>query len=93
MFSLLAFGVISGVTARENVGEKLVKPKETSHKLMKFAAACDPATASADLDVNNVRTKILNGGDMWWDLANPKYDKVLELQGRCYFFCCEIILV
>ncbi len=59
---------------RENLGSKPIPPAEKSTKLMKFAAACDPATASADLDVNNVRTKILNGGDMWWDLSNPKYE-------------------
>ena len=41
---------------------------------MKFGSDCEPASASADLDVNNVRTKILNGGDMWWDLNNPKYE-------------------
>ncbi len=39
-----------------------------------FASTCDPASQSVDLDVNNVRTKLLNGGDMWWDLNNPKYE-------------------
>ncbi|MFM9945895.1 MAG: hypothetical protein ACKVQB_11770 [Bacteroidia bacterium] len=73
LLTFIAFGYTT-LIARENVGEKLVKPAEKTHKLMKFAAACDPATASADLDVNNVRTKILNGGDMWWDLSNPKYE-------------------
>ncbi len=74
LFSVLTLCASVGLIARENVGEKLVEPQRTTHKLMKYAAACDPATASADLDVNNVRTKILNGGDMWWDLSNPKYE-------------------
>ncbi len=39
-----------------------------------FASTCDPASQSVDLDINNVRTKLLNGGDMWWDLNNPKYE-------------------
>lgn len=39
-----------------------------------FANTCEPASQSVDLDVNNVRTKLLNGGDMWWDLNNPKYE-------------------
>ncbi|MSP57640.1 MAG: hypothetical protein CK532_00745 [Flavobacteriales bacterium] len=39
-----------------------------------MANTCEPASQSADLDVNNVRTKLLNGGDMWWDLNNPKYE-------------------
>ena len=34
---------------------------------------CAPASAKEDLDINNVRATILNGGDMWWDLANGKY--------------------
>jgi hypothetical protein len=29
---------------------------------------CSPASAQVDLDINNVRAKMLNGGDMWWDL-------------------------
>jgi len=32
------------------------------------AEACLPASASTDLDVNNVRARINTGGDMWWDL-------------------------
>lgn len=36
--------------------------------------SCAPTTAQADLDINNVRTTILVGGDMWWDLTNPKYE-------------------
>jgi len=50
-------------------GERQVK-----NKLMKFASDCDPASAQADLDINNVRTRILNGGDMWWDLSNARYE-------------------
>ena len=28
---------------------------------------CSPATAQVDLDINNVRARLLNGGDLWWD--------------------------
>ena len=35
---------------------------------------CNPPTAQVDLDINNVRARILNGGDMWWDLSNSKYE-------------------
>lgn len=37
-------------------------------------ASCTPATAKTDLDINNVRTTILAGGDMWWDLNTAKYE-------------------
>jgi hypothetical protein len=36
---------------------------------------CAPATASMYLDVNNVHARIMNGGDMWWDLlGTAKYE-------------------
>jgi hypothetical protein len=69
--------------AKENLGEKApTKSDQTDTKeLMKFAADCEPASAQADLDINNVRTRILNGGDMWWDLNNARYEipKVTDL--------------
>lgn len=38
------------------------------------AQHCWPATAMIDLDINNIRAKLLNGGDMWWDgVSNPGY--------------------
>ncbi len=37
--------------------------------------SCLPPSASAQLDVNNVRALLHNGGDMWWDLvSNPRYE-------------------
>jgi hypothetical protein len=37
-------------------------------------ANCAPATAQVDLDINNVRAKLLNGGDMWWDIFGNQSD-------------------
>ncbi|MBI1307141.1 MAG: hypothetical protein GC181_11115 [Bacteroidetes bacterium] len=76
------------VSARENVPNPSASKSPdknqssgTSNRLMKYASDCDPASAQADLDINNVRTRILNGGDMWWDLSNARYEipKVLDL--------------
>ena len=36
--------------------------------------SCSPGTAKTDLDVNNIRAKILTGGDMWWDFISAKYE-------------------
>jgi hypothetical protein len=40
------------------------------------AAACNPATATIDLDINNVRSRLMTGGDMWWDrgTGTAKYE-------------------
>lgn len=37
-------------------------------------AGCSNSTAQTDLDINNVRATILNGGDMWWDLISGQYE-------------------
>lgn len=36
--------------------------------VQKVASACDRPQTSAELSVNNVRTLIFSGSDMWWDL-------------------------
>lgn len=40
------------------------------------AQNCPNPTAQADLDVNNVRARILNAGDLWWDpvAQTPTYE-------------------
>lgn len=44
-----------------------------SNKRLK--AVCINASAQVDLDINNVRARIMNGGDMWWDLVgSAKYE-------------------
>lgn len=62
------------LAARENVGPDLIKNNNHAKRMSMFGSTCEPASATADLDINNVRTKMLNGGDMWWDLINPKYE-------------------
>ena len=66
--------LLAGMTAAmasPNVG---MKAREAG--LNKTAAGCDPTTAVIDLDVNNVRAHLMNGGDMWWDIptANASYE-------------------
>ncbi|MBO6516493.1 MAG: hypothetical protein JJ975_08065, partial [Bacteroidia bacterium] len=80
-FVALALLTSAGAFAKENVtlgGTSSDKSKaeqtQLKNKLMKFASDCEPASAQADLDINNVRTRILNGGDMWWDLSNARYE-------------------
>jgi len=55
-----------------NRGKDNQQKKKTEY--IELANNCRAASQSADLDINNVRTRILNGGDMWWDLNNPKYE-------------------
>lgn len=77
-----AFGFCLNLQARENIGKGNVIGKiasnnpsfQSSSPLAKMGAGCLPATAQKELSVNNVRTIILNGGDMWWNLSNARYE-------------------
>ena len=34
---------------------------------------CAQSRSSIDMDINNVRARLLGGGDVWWDLNNGRY--------------------
>ena len=60
-----------GAQAKENVnysGGDVTTPTQT------LAYNCAAGTAQTLLDINNVKTTILNGGDMWWNLSSGKYE-------------------
>lgn len=66
----MALGSVSYLGAAEPIG---VKRKAISG--FRTAEACLPPSASSQLDINNVRALLHNGGDMWWDLVgNPRYE-------------------
>ncbi len=48
------------------------RPKKQSKQNI-FNQNCAQATAQSDLDVNNVRARLLVGGDLWWDGNNAHY--------------------
>lgn len=53
--------------------ESYGKVNASSKKLQVRGGACAPATKQIDLDINNVRARLLNGGDCWWDLNRGSY--------------------
>ena len=58
-------------SAYKNIG--LPQKLEQSHKIE--AGDCKPATSQIDMNINNVRARLMNGGDMWWDLNDDaKYE-------------------
>ncbi len=73
--------VVNTSTAREIMG---TPPSHIDNNLFRtMADGCKAPTAQVDLDINNVRTTILNGGDMWWNLISAKYEipKVTDPNG------------
>lgn len=57
--------------AKENIG---ITGKRAS-TYARLASDCADATAQVDLDINNIRARLLGAGDFWWDLINDaKYE-------------------
>ncbi len=68
---LVFIGGLLTSNAKENIGSS---HPAAPHAKSNLATGCNPATAQTDLDINNVRARILNGGDMWWDLISARYE-------------------
>ncbi|MEE2953631.1 MAG: hypothetical protein VX347_00480 [Bacteroidota bacterium] len=65
---VLLFGF--SISAKENV----TIPGVTTVVYPKIASGCSPSTSQTELDINNVRTTIMGGGDMWWNLDDARYE-------------------
>ncbi|MBL7777634.1 MAG: hypothetical protein JNK66_04965 [Chitinophagales bacterium] len=61
------------LNARESVNKKeTTVPNKASFK--NEAGDCITPSAQFDLEINNVRARILTGGDMWWNLSEARYE-------------------
>jgi hypothetical protein len=59
---LSVLGMVAQLSARENIVSS--RPKTG---LKTTATGCAPALSAIDLDINNVRARLMTGGDMWWN--------------------------
>ncbi|HQF28650.1 MAG TPA: hypothetical protein PLD36_08545, partial [Bacteroidia bacterium] len=65
MLSLIMVAGWSATTfAKMNVGSK---PAHAPVKNTRVAATCPTTSSQIDLDINQVRARVLVGGDLWWD--------------------------
>jgi len=52
---------------------KFIKPKRIQDAEISYRADCTNAKSQTDQNINNVRARLLTGGDVWWDLDDGKY--------------------
>ena len=73
-FYLICFMLFSSlVQARQPEGLIKTPTPKTKSNVLKARENCSPATKQIDLEINNVRARLLNGGDMWCDLDKGCY--------------------
>ncbi|MBU0763216.1 MAG: hypothetical protein KJ607_00110 [Bacteroidetes bacterium] len=82
---------LAGISYAKNyIPDKNSGDEGNDKSLKSISAGCIPASASTELDLNNVRALIHTGGDMWWDLMNaPRYE-VPRGSGKHALFCGSI---
>lgn len=68
-FSALSWGYVPYDVYKDTKSQQ----KKEKKQVAQLRADCLLATKQVDLDVNNVRARLLNGGDLWWDLENGRY--------------------
>lgn len=66
----ILLSLVLSLTAMSMFAAPIQGLKKSEKGLNKTAAGCNQTTAVIDLDVNNVRARLMNGGDMWWDRPN-----------------------
>ncbi|MCW5906754.1 MAG: hypothetical protein KIS94_02760 [Chitinophagales bacterium] len=70
---LAGLGFVStAALAREEVKNPTKKPSKTA-SFKNEAGDCASPIAQFDMDINNVRARLLTGGDMWWNLSEARY--------------------
>ena len=67
---IFIFGVFS---ANARINPELLKKMKERTPLSGSRMDCQPSQAQYDLEINNVRARLLVGGDFWWDLQDGRY--------------------
>jgi hypothetical protein len=86
------FLTVTSLFAVSNSDARNDPSKQPKVSLLKSAANCKEAQSTIDLDINNVRARLMTGGDMWWDRGTgtasyevPKGSKKSSLfAGSCW---------
>jgi hypothetical protein len=67
----LSLGLCFTAQARENVNDGPLHRQSNTNSVL---SGCTAGKTQTELKLNDVRTRILTDGDMWWDLNNARYE-------------------
>lgn len=67
---ILLFGTFS---SEARINPEILKKNKDKVQLTGSRMDCQPALAQYDLEINNVRARLLTGGDLWWNLQEGRY--------------------
>ena len=73
---ITAVGMLFALSVQAYINPHLQGMQDTPQKpadAVSFRFNCDRALAQIDQAINNVRARLLTGGDVWWDGSNGRY--------------------
>ncbi len=88
----IVFTLVASSLMLSNTYAGLPKGTKSVKGTKSLAAGCAPATASTELDINNVRALIQTGGDMWWNLIGQPQYEVPQNSGNTALFAGSLWL-
>jgi hypothetical protein len=62
-----------GLVSMAALAKEDVRTGKTGSSFKNEAGDCVTPSAQFDMDINNVRARLLTGGDMWWNLSDARY--------------------
>jgi hypothetical protein len=69
---LFSFGAVLAKDPPKDAQKDAQQLKEL-RKRPSYRSDCQQATRQTDMAINNVRARLMTGGDVWWDLKDGKY--------------------
>lgn len=73
LLCLIGVGIVAVASAHINPEAANKKPAPTPADQIDFRVDCDNAVEQIDMRINNVRARLLTGGDVWWDGGDGQY--------------------
>ena len=77
MITLVGVAVLISTTSYAHISDAVRKQYQNTAASVSYkdeAGDCKIPSSQYVLDINNVRTRLLNAGDAWWDLDRAKYE-------------------
>jgi len=92
---IVLVGLIWSIPGYTYISPKKKNAKRTNTRI-NLREVCKPSKSSIEMDINNVRARLLGGGDMWWDgnskarYVIPKVDPTSGLKEVSSLFASSV---
>ncbi|MEL7121398.1 MAG: hypothetical protein AAFO07_18265, partial [Bacteroidota bacterium] len=73
LWLVLGLWMSTAMVVFAHINPEIQRIKQEINRGLSFRENCDNAITQIDQDINNVRARLLTGGDAWWDGTDGRY--------------------